>query len=198
VHNKLRNRLADDSVQLQMYFAFNTRALDLPRRNRLRKVDEPTGVEEIDDDEPIVQRGIRGTLMLSRYHDEELAAVEDVKEEERKEEEAEKEQDVEEEMEDEEEEEEEEEEEGTGKENKEEEGKQERQSEDERVQALVEKFVADHRITQITRWKAAQEQMLQGAIVEAGLLILVSDMKARIKAHLAAPPAAALPSFEPL
>jgi hypothetical protein len=57
--------------------------------------------------------------------------------------------------------------------------------------------LADHRITQITM-EGSTKQMLHRAIVEAGLLILVSDTNARVKAHLAAPPAAALPSFEPL
>jgi hAT family C-terminal dimerisation region len=63
VHSKLRNRLSDRSVQSQMFFSFNTRALEHPDR------DMSASWEELPDEEVK-----RGTTLLSQQeadHEEE-------------------------------------------------------------------------------------------------------------------------------
>jgi hypothetical protein len=67
VHSKLRNRLSDESVQMQMFFSFNTRALEKPNRHNGASTTELTE-----------EASKTGTAMLSTgyYADDEIAAAE--------------------------------------------------------------------------------------------------------------------------
>lgn len=186
VHSKLRNRLSNDSVYLQMSFAFNTRALNLADRIRPRTEEE--AVEEIMDDDPVVPMST-GTSLLSRYSDDQLAAVDEEEEESKEDVLVARREEVEADSEEEQDEEKDEKEE-------EEEAVVDERTEEERLQELVEKFVADHRMTQITPWREAREGALQAAIISSGLRTLVSDMKARINRHLTSPPAPPPPDSE--
>jgi hypothetical protein len=175
VHSKARNRLTDDSVQVQMSFAFNTRALAIsegrPLPQRAARAKEVREAVELLDDVDVS----RGTTLLTQYlADDEVAAEDSESEEERggsddeqgavaaeddggeDEKEDEKEEDVELTME-------------------------------ERIQAVVVKFCEAAKVTQGFRWNGPREGMLHAAIVEAGIDVLLEPMKARVKAHVASP-----------
>jgi hypothetical protein len=70
IHSKLRNRLSDNSVHMQMAFSFNTRALDNPPNARTRAAADS---QEIPDH--YVDDGEMGTSLLSGYQaDEDIVA----------------------------------------------------------------------------------------------------------------------------
>ena len=74
VHSKVRNRLSDNSVHLQMFFSFNQRALQHEQRPDRGETEELP-----DEDEPAG----RGTALLSMYRrDEEIVAAQEEKEDE--------------------------------------------------------------------------------------------------------------------
>jgi hypothetical protein len=56
VHSKLRNRLADETVQMQMFYSFNSRALENPNRYNSASYVELSEEEES-----------RGTSLLSEW-----------------------------------------------------------------------------------------------------------------------------------
>lgn len=70
IHSKLRNRLADSSVQQSMRFSFNTRALDSPLR-----ADHGLCMELADDE--VAEEGNGMELLSSALEDEEVAAAEE-------------------------------------------------------------------------------------------------------------------------
>ena len=71
IHSKLRNRLSDNSVHMQMAFSFNTHALDSPPNARTRAAADS---QEIPDH--YVDDGGMGTSLLSGYQaDEDIVAV---------------------------------------------------------------------------------------------------------------------------
>jgi hypothetical protein len=72
VHSKARNRLSDDSVQLQMAFAFNTRALE-------PKLNLPEWEEEVPEDE---DEASSSNIALLYKADDEIAAAADSEEDE--------------------------------------------------------------------------------------------------------------------
>ena len=69
VHSKLRNRLSDDSVQMQMFFSFNTRALEQPNRHH------SASIAELEEEEEDTTRA--GALLCgsSYYADDEIVAA---------------------------------------------------------------------------------------------------------------------------
>jgi hypothetical protein len=179
LHSKARNRLADDSVHVQMAFAFNTRALAIsdgiptPKRPAAAKNrDMREGAELLDSD------GIsRGTVLLTEYlpDDEVIAEKSDSESDEEQDEE---------EMDD------------PGEAVEEDEGGKEEEEEkeaaismEERVQKVVTTFCEQARVTQGFRWNGPREQLLHALIVDAGIDALLEPMKARVKAHVASPPA---------
>jgi hypothetical protein len=167
VHSKARNRLTDDSVQVQMSFAFNTRALAIsegrpPPRRPTREGVAREGAELLDDDD--IQRG---TAMLSQglADDEVEAAVDSDEEEDQREnvvEDAAPDSEV-----------------VQGEEQKEE------QSFEQCIRGVVDRFCTASNVTLGFRWNGVREQLLHAYIVEAGVDVLLEDMKARVKDHLA-------------
>jgi hypothetical protein len=189
VHTKTRNRLADDSVHVQMAFAFNSRALAIsegrpPPKRAAKEKDTREGAELLGD-EDIAQ----GTTLLSQYlADDELAAASEDSEEEQADDEDVDESAVEEEVD--------EKERGDGKEESEDvpvEPAIDEKSMQERVEEVVSKFCEEARVTQGFRWNGPREQLLHALIVQAGIDVHLVDMKARVKASVASPSAAEAP-----
>jgi hypothetical protein len=182
VHSKLRNRLADDSVHMQMFFSFNTRALEQPDRHN------GASVQEMEDD------NTRGTTLLSSaadyYADDEIIARESESDKEEDKDEVEEDAaegqlDVQSEAE----EQEEEEEEGNGKEEKEEEEEtkeeaKEEKSESEKLNEFVDKYAADNRIVRGHRWTSWQRQVLQGALLQHKIKTQEGDVVNLIRKHV--------------
>ena len=169
VHSKVRNRLADHAVQVQMSFAFNSRALaisegrPLPRRPAIER-EAREGAELLDDEDVS-----KGTTPLSQcLPDAEIAAAVDSEEED--------DEDVA----------------GNADEDapgdvggvREEEPAEEKTGE-QRVQEIVERFCHAARVTVGFRWNGVREQLLHAFIVEAGVDMLLEPMKARVKEHIA-------------
>jgi hAT family C-terminal dimerisation region len=168
VHSKLRNRLSDESVQLQMSFAFNTRALE-------REFDaDEKGWEDLADEEDASES--RGTALLSQYRrDVEIMAV--TEEDEKRmvgAEEGEQAEDVQEVVVEEE-------------EKREEEKRQEENEEQKEPMTLdkfVKKYIADKHIVRGYRFTGSREQQLQSALMKAGVGDMVQVVVKRIKEHL--------------
>ena len=195
VHTKTRNRLADDSVHVQMAFAFNSRALTIsegrppPKRSTSEK-DNREGAELLDD-EDVAQ----GTTLLSQYlADDQLAAASDAEGQEDEDHNSEFDEEhvdavgepVADEMEPQD---------GEAKEECEDvpDPVVPETSTEERVEAVVSKFCEQARVTQAFRWNGPREQLLHALILEAGIDVQLLDMKARVKAAVACPSAAEVP-----
>ena len=165
VHSKTRNRLADDSVQVHMCVAFNTRAL-AKGDTAATTGSESAEQELLDDDDTI-----RGTALLSQHYlpNEELAAA-DMEEDENTAEVL-GEFDVEE-LEEE------------GVEEEEQKEEQKSQSMDERIDEVIERFCQQTHVTQGFKWNGPREQLLELLTIEAGLHVLTDEMKKRVKAHM--------------
>jgi hypothetical protein len=69
IHSKLRNRLSDDSVHMQMFFSFNSRALEQPNRHQSASVAE---LEEEDEETKKAAALLNGAQY---YDDDEIVAV---------------------------------------------------------------------------------------------------------------------------
>jgi hypothetical protein len=167
VHSKLRNRLSDESVQMQMFFSFNTRALEQPNRHN------GASCQELDDGEVN-----KMTAMLAGwYADDEIVAAqsEEEKVEERKEvgpeaavPQLEVESDAEEE-------------EVEVKSGVEDtvvlqvEERAEKSSE-ERLGEFVEKYVADNTIVRGWKWNSWKKQVLQTALLQEGIKTTEKDV----------------------
>jgi hypothetical protein len=205
VHSKLRNRLSDDSVHMQMFFSFNTRALD--KLNR----DNGASVKELDEEEDV--GGMKElTTMLAGYHadDEIIAAhssdekdkaerrVQDVivgvaveqgeegveEEEKEEEEEAEAKGEEEEKAEDLESDNEEDEQggdEANGKEEKQEEEKKE-MTEQEKLDELIPKFCSDRVIVRGQKWPSWWRQVLSAELTSRKMKTQEGDVVRMIKA----------------
>ena len=69
IHSKLRNRLSDDSVHMQMFFSFNARALSQPNRHHA------ASVAELDEEQ---EETVKAASLLNGthyYEDDEIVAV---------------------------------------------------------------------------------------------------------------------------
>jgi hypothetical protein len=180
VHSKLRNRLSDRSVQSQMFFSFNTRALEHPDR------DMSASWEELPDEE--VKRGT--TLLSQEEADQEESEVESDEDEEEEEglEEEEGGYDEEKRIRNEEKSEigGEEVEIKSGKEGREErEEKKEELSMEQQLAAFVKLWRDKHHITDGYRWTEHRVMALQSAIIAAGIKDMVSEVQKRIKRYVA-------------
>jgi hypothetical protein len=164
IHSKSRNRLADDTIQLSMCYAFNSRAL---RHNRRQS----QGWEELPDDYVPIDV-VRGTSLLC-FTSEDLECGDDEEEvgsrrRENVESSAERRQHL----------------------LEEEKGElymrvEEVRTEEERIEAFIEEYVAKHHITRGYRFGGPREGTLQAALIAARLTMQVVDMKKRIKAYVA-------------
>ena len=61
----------------------------------------------------------------------------------------------------------------------------EERTEEERIEAFIEEYVAEHHITRGYRFGGPREGTLQAALIAARLTMQVVDMKKRIKAYVA-------------
>jgi hypothetical protein len=174
VHSKLRNRLSNASVQSQMFFSFNSRALEQAER------DSNASWEEVPDEDVK-----RGTALLSR--EDELASEEEEEEEEEEQQQQEEEEEkgggvvLEEEEEEEEEEQEQERRDDGGKEEK----KEERPRE-EILQEFIGQYVAERDIDTHYRWPEHKQNELQNALIAAGRKDMLRDVIKKIKKYVAA------------
>ena len=165
VHSKLRNRLSDESVQMQMFFSFNTRALEQPNRHN------GASCQDLDGDEVS-----KVTAMLAGWHaDDEIIAAQSDEEkvEERKEalrsgQEAAPELEVESDAE-------EEEEVKNGREEKVLEKKEE-MSFEEKLKEFVVKYVSDNTIVRGWKWSSWRKQVLQTALLQGGIKTTEKDV----------------------
>jgi hypothetical protein len=176
IHSKQRNRLLDDSVHLQMSFAFNTRALETAHRRHSADFEELT--EEVAEAEAMAMS--RGTALLSQYcSSEEILPQDDRSDPESDEEKAEP---------------------GpapaqlqvkeissSDEEDSDEEEDAEPPADDKpmamRVRDFIAAYCAQHKMQKTHRWTPVREQILQGEIIAAGLNIMVEDMKKMINSH---------------
>jgi hypothetical protein len=180
VHSKLRNRLSDDTVRMQMFFSFNTRALEQPHRHHGPSCKE-LEVEEVD----------KGTALLTEWQAESSDCETEDEDEEEDEEEDEKrnEEEREKEVKEMEDMEEKEEKQDQVKEDEgiQEEGSRLEEKKDEKPTKSLEEFIADyvtmHRITSGYRWNTDKENALQEALVSEGIGTLVSDVKVKIRKY---------------
>jgi hypothetical protein len=177
-NSKLRNRLPDRSVQSQMFFSFNTRALEHPDR------DMSASWEELPDEE--VKRGT--TLLSQEEADQEESEVKSDEEEDEEEEEEEEggyeekrrrnEEKYEirgEEMEN-----------KSGKEGREErEEKKEELSMEQQLAAFVKLWRDKNHITDGYRWTEHRVMALQSALIATGIKDMVSEVQKRIKRYVA-------------
>jgi hypothetical protein len=181
IHSKLRNRLSDESVNMQMFFSFNTRALEQPNRHHGASVAD---IEEKDEE------ACKQTALLSSANyiadDEIIAAsdeevepqgeVGDEKSEEVAEEAAEEVAEEELELDDEDAEEEE----KSGKEEKE---QPVEKSEEEKLQEFILEYVERTRLVRGRRWAAWERSALQAQLLSAGIKTLEGDVIARLKKY---------------
>lgn len=162
IHSKLRNRLLDDSVQMQMFFSFNTRALEQPNRHH------SASVAELEEEEEETNKAAALLNGAQYYDDDEIVAV--ASEDEQKaghDEESESEEEDEQaavaaeelELDDEEEEDEEEEE-------KEMEQEPEVGTEAQNLEEFVKKYVADNNLVRGFRLRDWQRSALQSVLLE--------------------------------
>jgi hAT family C-terminal dimerisation region len=199
IHTKQRNRLSDGSVQVQMLFAFNTRALD-----RDMEVEDEGWVDLPDEDEDDPSES-RGTVLLSQYRrDEEIvaAAVEEeivaaaVEEEKAVSAEREGGREGEKEMTEEEMEQKynEDKQEADGDEEEEEAAEEEEEEEEEEameeentrltLDQFVKKYIAETPIVRGYKFTGTREQTLQSALIDAKLGDMASVVIKKIKEHL--------------
>jgi hypothetical protein len=189
VHSKLRNRLSDDSVHMQMFFSFNSRALEQPD-------DHAPSCTPLDEDEETR----KGTSLLSSagyFADDEIIAAaseseDDVEAERVMEEKAEAgemviaedlvdaadqldllEADFEEEKEEE------------AEKNDEKEEKEQPQVEEktqaQKMEEFAQRYCVDNRIMRGHQWPAWKRGILEGHVIAAGLKIPMDDVLIRIK-----------------
>ena len=186
VHSKLRNRLSDDTVRMQMFFSFNTRVLEQPHRHHGPSCKE-LEVEEVDKGTELSTEW-QAEISESESEEEEEEEEEEEKEDEEEEEEEKREDGREEvkEMEDMEEEE------KKRVEVKEDEGMMEEGSRLEgnkgekptkNLQEFITDYVTMHRITSGYRWNTDKENALQEALVSEGMSDLVSNVKVKIRKY---------------
>lgn len=166
VHSKLRNRLSDSSVQSQMFFSFNSRALEQPDR------DSNASWEELSDSDVKT-----GTTLLSQANEElseeELSEPEEESEEE---EEAEEKQEVEDAWEEEEEE--------CGKEDKQYmEDREEELSPEQRLDDFIKTYVDKEHVTLGYKWSEHRQMQLQATVIAAGRKDMVTEVIKKIKKY---------------
>ncbi len=183
IHTKQRNRLSDGSVQVQMLFAFNTRALD-----RDMEVEDEGWVDLPDEDEDDPSES-RGTVLLSQYRrDEEIvaAAVEEEKAVSAEREggrEGEKEM-TEEEMEQKYNEDKQEADDDDDDDEEEEEEAMEEENTRLTLDQFVKKYIAETPIVRGYKFTGTREQTLQSALIDAKLGDMASVVIKKIKEHL--------------
>jgi hypothetical protein len=161
IHSKLRNRLCDDSVQMQMFFSFNTRALEQPHRHHRPWTEEVEEEEEIN----------RGTALLSLWQpDEDIVAAEEEGQEEEKERVLEVEEGAIEE--------------DADPEEKYDEGEEKNgRSEEGKLQDFIVKYVADHNCTKHYRFGGHKSQQLEALLIAAGLRDTGKEVEKKIRKH---------------
>ena len=191
IHSKLRNRSYDESVHLQMCFAFNSRALERAALDPALRADRGCTEELPDDDAD------KGTALLSQLYTDALMAAADESSEDS--EEIEEEQTVAEakkveeedsgELSEDSDDEDQDDQDMEGKYDDEEEEEEERLMTD---QEFVEWYLTQHHISQGYKFTGPREGQLQAALIDRKMRTQVRDMIAKIRAHLLGklPPAA--------
>jgi hypothetical protein len=193
VHSQLRNALSPESVQAQMFIAFNKRALERKGKELVDDVELTTNYQpphyvtdlflvDLPDDAILAapqEAGVEIPLVQDAY-DAQLEEAEEEKEEDQEDSEEEQEE-KEDELDDSE----------MERDNGEPDGRngddanegEETESRDP-VQAFVKQYVAAKRITHRFRWSGDATNALQASLISTGLALTVEDMRMRIKAYV--------------
>jgi hypothetical protein len=177
IHSKLRNLLSDESVRMQMFFSFNTRAMEQPNRHHA------PSYKELDDGE-----AGKGTALLAGSESGESDEEEDEEMEEEEKPEEEKEGEGEENAEAMDEKQDEILEDFDRYSEKEEKEEKDEKKESDNPKKSLEQFVSDYvrnnRITKGFKWNEWKENQLQAELIDAGIKTVYSDVKMMIRRYV--------------